>query len=197
PDGYAGWNVLTLDSLSAQKCREVFEYTRPFENGIFYHLVSADTLYYTRIIHGFYTRERIYIHPSNNRLRYFGEAFTQSDVNQAPDLSVYLSQLDLSSLHTGHLSNELLSTLELSHCSAEGWYTKVNGEVYGVIKVYWAYTEKGVFWGSPIYQDDLYYLVFSDGTMKEVEREELRQYIGDDHGISSFSYGEGYYQPVA
>lgn len=146
---------------------------------------------YYRVINGFLTREEIEIDFETKTVTYRGEPFTQEDVDNAPDISAFLSQLELSRLAPPNLASEELSDKVLYDCSANAWYTKHQGEVYGVVKVKWRYIDaksKDNPWVDVFWEDWLYYLFFKDGTVKELNGEQLREYIGDDVEIEDYKY---------
>lgn len=76
--------------------------------------------------------------------------------------------------------------MSFSHSNASGVYRMVDGKAYGIIRVMWYYKYPDI---SNAYQkDDMYYLYDENGNGKIVERDELREVIGDDYFIQRFSY---------
>ena len=191
-DNSTEYNFNVFDRPLTSKVQAALSYVKPFENGIFAHNSGEIGVRYFRVIHGFFTREEIEIDYKTGEVYYSGEPFTQQDIDNLPDLSVFLSQLDLTTLDTGHLTPEVAANLQVNFCRTTAWYTKYNGQAYGVVKVHWQYIEIDIapdVQGYPDrYYDDLYYLFSTDGEVKVVSREELREYIGDDGEIESFEY---------
>ena len=183
---------LTYADLTVEGLEEVLDYVEPFTNGTFAHYGSEKTLHYFRVINGFFTREEITVHIDTGEIVYSGEAFSKEDIERLPNLSDFLARLDISALETGHLTKEILENLELDLCRTTAWYTKYNGEAYGVVKVYWQYSEIDETQNLPYcddsYYDDLYYLFSTDGSVRIVNRDELRTCIGDDNEIEFFEY---------
>lgn len=186
------YNFDILDHLPTLEAQAVLSYVKPFENGIFAHYVNGNNLQYFRVIHGFFTREEIAINMDTGEVMHSGEAFTQQEIDALPALSEFIERLDLSTLETGHLTSEVAANLEVNFCRTTAWYTKYNGQAYGIVKVHWQYKEiditPNVQLYADLFYDDLYYLFSTDGEVKVVSREELREYIGDDGEIESFEY---------
>ena len=80
---------------------------------------------------------------------------------------------------------------DFKYAAANGIYRKVDGKVYGIIRVLWYYKAPAPNKG--FIMDDTYFLYGEDGTGREVTRDELREVIGDDAFIMSFPYGDGIY----
>ena len=186
------YNFDILDRLLTPEAQAALAFVKPFENGVFAHNNTKNGTRYFRVIHGFFTREEIVINYETGEVDYSGEPFTQQEIENLPDLSVFLAQLDLSTLETGHLAPEIAANLEVNFCRTTAWYTKYNGQAYGVVKVHWQYKEREITPNIPHYADeyydDLYYLFSTDGEVKVVSREELRECIGNDGEIESFEY---------
>ena len=85
-----------------------------------------------------------------------------------------MKRLELSSLTAPHTT--MTEDMKLSYCTAEAWYKKTDGKVFGVIKIYWEFS-------SPLHKkkkccDDAYLLFSSDGSYRRVEYEEFNNIIG-------------------
>ena len=92
--------------------------------------------------------------------------------------------MKLSELTPPHV--DVTSEMHFSHSSAAGVYRKVNGKVYGIIRVMWYYGIDGI--ENAYQKDDMYVLYDENGNGKIVEREELKNIIGNDYFIQKFSY---------
>jgi hypothetical protein len=185
----SNFGFVSLEELYIPGAEATLAFVKPFENGTFAHYKDGKNLGYFRVINGFITREEINIDMDTGEIVRSGEAFTEQEIQDLPDLSQFLDQLDLSTLQTGHLTPEVMTDLELSFCRTTAWYSKYNGQAYGVVKVFWQYKKADkVHYYVARYYDDLYYLLSADGEVRIVDREELRAYIGDDREIESFEY---------
>lgn len=166
PEYYRNLTVYTQASFAHDG---VFDYV---QTGIFAHFRPSNPVY-TRIVNGFPTTERIVI--LDDTVTYEGEAFTQQDLQAMPDIGAFIEGLDLDSIAPPHIEDT--SDLKLHSCGATGLYTKVDGQVYGVVKIFWTYFEKDSYYHSVFY-DGLYYLAATDGTIRPIERDELTDLIG-------------------
>ncbi len=193
--------VLTFDTLLCDETADVIEYLSSLENGVFtnecHRYNDGVTVFYSRIINGFYSDEKIRITmPGENgekaSVTYMGPRFTESDMESIPDIGSIIEGLDIENIVPRHTKG--YAALFRLSCSALGWYSKTDDGVYGVVKVAWRFCKKDDYYTQ--YYDDMYLIAFSDGTYKEVEREELREYIGDNAHISTWEYGVGIPVPM-
>lgn len=147
---------------------------------------------YTRIINGFRTDERIVINGyngENGNVSRDGGIYTEDTLAKIPNIGEALANMKLSELNPPHI--EIAEGMSFSHSNASGVYRMVDGKVYGIIRVMWYYKYPDI---SNAYQkDDMYYLYDENGNGKIVERDELREVIGDDYFIQRFSYCGFYY----
>ncbi len=185
PERYRDLTVYTQASFPHS---EVFDYVK---TGLFAHFRPGNPVY-TRIVNGFPTTERIIM--LDDTVTYEGEAFTQLDLQAMPDIGAFIEDLNLNAIDPPHIEDT--SNLNLHSCGATGLYTKVDGQVYGVVKIFWTYFEKDTYYSSVVY-DGLYYLATTDGTIRPIERDELTDLIGKypPVGYGSFidqcEYGTG------
>lgn len=192
-------------SLNNCECRpwriicdfETIDYVTPFQNGVFAHSTPGDatifTWYsYTRYINGFSTSEKILVKGTGD-ISYEGEAFTQEELSKMPDLSALLAKLDLDTMTPPHTTVQ--EDFTLHNCGAEGQYMKVDGTVYGIVKVSWYYLQPIENY-SVGYYDALFYLVQADGTYREATRTELEAALGRDLFESDPKYGVGMELPL-
>lgn len=158
----------------------VFDYVKPFENGIFAQEYSfAGGVTYSRIINGFATNEHIVV--QGKTVIRSGETFTAEDLLNLPDLGGFLARLNLETLQQPN--GEYYQDLDVwQHCyGAAGMYAKVDGEVYGIVKVTWHFIENGTCGRVlPEYYDAIYYLVQPDGSYQMTTYEQLRRLVGGD-----------------
>lgn len=159
--------------------KEIFDYVRPFENGVFAHaLDKAGSVEYTRLINGFHTTEQIELYKSLVYRR--GEAFTPEDLESLPDLGGFISELDLENLQQPNAELYQGKWVELLRKGATGYYAKVGGKVYGIVKVTWWYVQNDIYdVRRQSFYDALYYLVDADGSVTSISYEELRSLIGN------------------
>lgn len=182
----------------SDESRQIQEYIKPSESNVFVQqrlAVNTNTtiVTYVRTINGFLTEEKIivngYVGNEIVDVQKFGEAYTPEDIASAPDIGSAIEKLDLSELKPPHL--EIVDGMELKCSFAQGFYRKANGKVYGIIRIFWYYTEHC---GDYI-MDDCYFLYDQDGNGSMVEREDLKALFGDDPVIARFDYGEWWGMP--
>ena len=183
--------VTSEDVFISDEARAVQAYVEPTETNVFVHYLTlredrviAD---YTRIINGFYTDETICINGytgENGNVRRTGEIYTEEFLAQIPNIGDALAKINLSELDPPHI--EISDGMIFSHSNAKGVYRNAGGKVYGVIRVMWYYKYPDI--ENAYMKDDMYYLYSENGVGKMVERDELRDVIGDDLFIQKFSY---------
>ena len=167
------------------------EYVAPSSSSVF-----MQTLYlrddriiaeYTRIINGFLTDEEIIVNGytgENGNVSIYGNQYTADDLKKIPNIGEALANMNLSELKPTHI--EIADGMNFTYSYATGVYRKVDGKVYGIVRVMWYYSYPDL---RNVYQkDDMYYLYDSNGNGSIVERDELKAIIGDDNFIQSFSY---------
>jgi len=191
--------IFTVPSLSESTHPDALaylEYVKPFANGVFTTERFYDTdgkcyIDVCRIVNGFCTRECARVDLITGEIIRSGEAFTESDLPSVPDIGGYIARLDIDSATPTHTPD--LESLRRAGANASGWYTKVDGKLYGIVKIDFAYTDLS---GLRIYRDCTYVLFSPDGKAETVEREYLASVIGNDAGIDTYDYGEGKEIPV-
>ena len=194
--------ITAEDVFISDEAKEIMAYLEPSESNVFvYYLdlgvdrVVAD---YTRIVNGFITDERITINGysgENGNVSRRGEIYTEEDLAKLPNIGNALANMELFELVPPHI--EITEEMLLVHANASGIYRKVDGKVYGIIRVMWCYKHPNKIAGSePGYQcDDMYYLYDESGNGAIVERDELKAVIGQDSFIQRFRY-EIYGAPI-
>ncbi len=183
--------VTSDDVFVSDEAKLVKNYVQPNETDVFMQKiwlredrVIAD---YTRIINGFITDENICINGYTGdvgNVSKTGEAYTHDDLSKIPDIAEALENMKLSELTPPHV--DVTSEMYFSHSNAVGIYRKINGKVYGIIRVMWYYGINDI--ENAYQKDDMYFLYDENGNGKIVERKELKSVIGDDYFIQKFSY---------
>ncbi len=184
PEKYRGITfdrVRTNEIFATDAQKEVLDYVKPYENGLFAQSAYCNNgaVWFIRNVGGFLTNEKIRM-TDEGEIEYLGERFTQEDLASIQDLGAFVSSLDLDVLEPPHTKRHEQMTLLLRYLI--GKYVKNEGKIYGVIQIHWTLLGRK-YDGQYIYHDDLYYLVMPDGTSKIVERDELREYVGDEYTI--------------
>ncbi len=183
--------VTSDDVFVSDEAKAVKNYVQPSETDVFMQKITlredrviAD---YTRIINGFITDENICINGYTGdvgNVSERGEGYTRDDLCKVPDIAETLDNMKLSELAAPHI--DITSDMHFSHSNATGVYRKVNGKVYGIIRIMWYYGIDGI--ENAYQKDDMYVLYDENGNGKTVGREELKSVIGDDYFIQKFSY---------
>ena len=184
--------VTTDDIFISDAAKELRAYLAPSEANVFAHTIHVGTdgtgATYTRIINGFRTDEIIVIDNSSEggsgSVSRKGEAYTPDDLSRVPDIGEALENMELSQWQPPHI--EILDGMRFKYARAEGVYRKVGGKVYGILRILWSYTYPEGMIG--YVNDDCYYLYDENGNGSVVEREELKELLGDDPIILRFSY---------
>ena len=109
-----------------------------------------------------------------------------------------MASLNLSELQPPH--TDLSEYMTFKYLRGQGFYRKVEGEVYGIVRLQWHYScfrqwEDNIYYDGYV-MDDCYYLYDSEGNGRIMEREELREVIGDDRSIIfRFPYNDRMWPP--
>ncbi|MBQ7398702.1 MAG: hypothetical protein IJW09_07770 [Clostridia bacterium] len=184
-------SVTAEDIFVSDEQKELKAYLQPSENNTFSSHITVGSegrviATYTRLINGFSTNEKLVLNSfqgeNGNVIRY-GESFSPDDLAKVPDIGEAMAGLNLPELQPPH--TELKEGMEFKYSRAQGFYRKVDGKVYGIIRIQWRYyvdakREGDKFYFSGYIMDDCYYLYDSEGNGSIVEREELREIIGND-----------------
>ena len=189
-----GYDFITLDDVFiSDAANEIRSYVEPSETNVFVYSLYIKTdrviAEFTRIINGFTTDEYICINGytgENGNVVRWGESYTVEDLATLPDIGKALEDMNLSELKPSHI--EIVDGMYFKFVRARGFYRKVDGRVYGIICVIWNYTFPEYTNG--YIRDDCYYLYDENGNGSIVQRDELREVIGDDSIIASFSYDQ-------
>lgn len=145
---------------------------------------------FTRIINGFTTEEQIsvngYSGDNGNVLRE-GWIYSAEDISNAPDIGSMIEKLNLAEIEPPHI--DVPDKLNYKGSVAKGFYRKIDGKIYGIVRILWYYNDLHLF--NNMYADvvdHLYYLYDSEGNVSIVERDDLREMIGKDAIVDGF-YG--------
>ncbi len=178
---YEEAKVLTRADFTSEDATDALAYVRPFVNGVFVtegHIAMSESAKFIRMINGYQTTEIVHVYP--DKVSRHGEAFTAEDLASIPDIHAVIEQINPSSVAPPHTPSykELTQTAH----STTGLYTKVNGKVYGVVKIVWEFCVPNN--PTKTYYDDMYIIAYPDGTYREIDREELRALIVTEDGMN-------------
>ena len=198
-------NYVTADKIfNSEERKQLREFVSPSEKNVFYYTMYVSGRYTTmnfyRLINGCKTFESIDMtrteviydhaeHPNSNPY-FIYEKYTPEQLEKVPDISCVISQLDLTALTPPHITLDEKTTFR--GCEATGWYRTVDGNVYGIVRIYWVYDYDDGTNKNMVLCDDMYYLYDSDGNGRIVERDELISFIGDSGNMLSFKYEPQY-----
>lgn len=170
--------------------KQVMDYVRPFKNGVFVPYGNSYAYGVRRYINGCPTNEWIQIDMEDETITTSDYRFEDADFENLPDLSAYVTSLDLSQIAPQHTDP---SGKILMFNSAVGWYEKTETGVYAIVRIAWWY-----------YAEDDYYMEYCDETFilldetgdHIISREELIELIGPNSNISYEEYGVGIEMPM-
>ena len=186
--------VTTENIFLSDEAKQIQAYLAPSESNVFQQRVTLThdgrvVATYQRVINGFVTEESITFNQNpggNGSVSRTGEGYTAEDLSKIPDIGGVLAEMDLSQLQPPHM--QIVEGMQFKYASARGFYRKVDGRVYGIIRIMWSYTYPYPIESNGHVQDDCYYLYDEDGNGSVVEREELTELIGKDGFIAQFKY---------
>ena len=174
----------STDIVTGTAQEEFLEYIKPFANGVYAQkLYGSSKVHYTRLINSFQTNETIHI--SRDEAYWVTEHFTQEDLSSIPDLGAFMMELQskLETMYSPHMDFYIDKEVYLKCTWAEGKYYKVNGQIYGLVKVCWAYwtnrSSNAHKWPGS-YVDAMYYLISADGSYIVAQRDEIAKLLGED-----------------
>ena len=185
--------VTADDVFISDEAKAIKEYLTPADGSVFVHSLTLreDRVIaeFTRIINGFKTDESICINGYNgengNVLRR-GGVYTAENFENVPNIGEAIEKMDLSELQPSHI--EIVDGMYFKYANAMGVYRNVDGKIYGIVRIIWNYTFPKYTNG--YIRDDCYYLYDENGNGSVVERDELKELIGNDSIIAKFSYAE-------
>ena len=179
--------VLYSDIFNSDAAKAVLEYCKPFKNGIFsqYAVVqNGSAIFYERYIYGFITNEMIRIREEDNNATYYGERFTEEEIEKLPNIAHFFENTDIDSLSPMH--TDISDKHTVSKPMLSGKYVKLGGKIYSIARVAWKIVDDRNWYCL----DDTYFLISEDGSASIIDREELRTLTGDDEFVTSFKYNE-------
>lgn len=188
------YDYITVDNIFiSDDGKQIKSYLEPSEMSVFMQDIyrSEDRIIatYTRVINGFVTEETVTINGytgANGNVNQSDTKYNENDLSKIPDIGKALEKIDLSELKPSHI--EIVGGMNFKYSSAMGVYRKVGDKVYGIVRILWYYTYPERMNGYVM--DDCYYLYDQDGNGSTVERDELKELIGNDYIIARFSYNE-------
>lgn len=189
------YDYVTADDIFiTEEQKEILNYIAPDDINVFCHQIGfnfnkAIYISCSRIINGVETRETISVSNKRGYISRSEEIFTEQQLKNIPNVGMVLAQLDLAALVPPNITLDERTTLR--GCEAIGWYRNIDGNIYGIVRIYWVYNYDGDAERMNI-KDDMYYLYDSGGNARIVDREELKAVIGEDGNIMSFKYEPQY-----
>ena len=182
--------ITAADIFVSQEGKQVKAYLEPSQTNVFMQEIYIDedriVATYKRVINGFLTDEVIIINDptgAQGAVVRQGAGYRSDELAKVPDLGEVLQNMDLSQLKPPHM--EVGEGMRFQYALATGVYRKVEGALYGIIRVMWYYTDPGIKNGYAV--DDLYYLYAEDGSCEILERDALRALLGDDPIIAWYA----------
>ena len=170
--------------------KQVMDYVRPFKNGVFVPYGNSYSYGARRYINGCPTNEWIQIDMENETITTSDYRFEDADFESLPDLSAYITNLDLSQIAPQHTDpNGKL----LIYNSAVGWYEKTETGVYSIVRIAWRYFAEDNYYME--YYDETFILLDETGD-HIISREDLIELIGENSNISHEEYGVGIEMPM-
>lgn len=179
--------VLYSDIFNSDAAKAVLEYCKPFKNGIFAQeavVHNSSAIFFERYIYGFPTNEVIRIRESDENATYYGERFTEEEIERLPNIADFFESTDINSLSPMH--TDIGDKHTVSKPMLSGKYVKLGGKIYSIARVAWKIVDDRNWYCL----DDTYFLISEDGSASIIDREELRTLTGDDEFVTSFKYNE-------
>ena len=185
-------DYITVDDIFvSDEGKQIKNYLEPSELSVFmqeiYPREDRVVATYTRVINGFVTEEMVTINGytgENGTVSQSDIRYNETDLAQIPNIGEALASMDLSELKPSHI--EIVDGMNFKYSSAMGVYRKVEDKVYGIVRIIWYYTYPEISNG--YIMDDCYYLYDQAGNGSIVERDELKELIGNDYIIARFTY---------
>ena len=185
-------DYITVDDIFvSDEGKQIKNYLEPSELSVFmqeiYPREDRVVATYTRVVNGFVTEETITINgytDENGNVSQSDIRYNETDLAQIPNIGEALASMDLSELKPSHI--EIVDGMNFKYSSAMGVYRKVEDKVYGIVRIIWYYTYPEISNG--YIMDDCYYLYDQAGNGSIVERDELKELIGNDYIIARFTY---------
>lgn len=163
-----GWHTETVVGYADfdwPEAQSILEYVKPFDNGYFaVHCSGFEdrTVVFNKIVNGFATNERIIINLDKRTVQ-ISDQYTDADLKRLPDL-VKASMLGRSV----PAPEPRVEPYPYDYCGVRAQYEKKGNAVFGIVTVYWGYSDMGKVWGESwsgqarIY-DSVCIVVYPDG----------------------------------
>lgn len=187
------------DILPPSERKVLLSYLSPDSGNLFANTIETvidnrgnvvQVLKYTRVVNGFLTDEVITVDLDSGKVERSEEKYSSADLSKLPDLGAELAEMNLSALVPPHVT--LVDGMQLIYAQASGYYRMAGSEVYGIIRVKWLYRPDSG--SNALLQDDYYCLYDDRGNSRVLERDALKEIIGDDSLIEIFSYDLTFYK---
>ena len=175
--------VISLN-LKTEKATEALEYVKPFVNGVFSQQITYvpgvgnNAVLYRRYINGCETEETVMIDLVTEEVYYSEERYTEEDLSYIEDIAKHIQNSALEYAEIPPLPSRFDAEGKVrSALNLYGWYAKVDGEIYGVIKTVWIYYDNDY---QVRYYDDSYTVYNARRALRKiVSRDELIELVGD------------------
>lgn len=177
-------------NFQTDAAKQVMDYVKPFRNGVFVPYGNSYSYGVRRYINGCPTNEWIKIDMEDETITTSDYRFEDADFENLPDLSTYITSLDLSKIAPQHTDPE---GKLLIYNSAVGWYEKTESGMYSVVRIAWRYFEEDNYYME--YYDETFILLDETGD-HIISREDLIELIGENQNISYEEYGVGIQMPM-
>ena len=196
-----GYDYVTADDIFlTEEQKALLPYLAPNGNSSFRQSISifkdrvAAT--YERYVNGFATGEQIWLNfEYKGKIEKKGTHYTGEEISRLPDIGAAIASIDPSSLKPPHI--DLSETKSLLRLQISGVYRKVDGKLYGIVKVIWTYRYRDE---SPMtyIKDDCYFLYDESGNGQMIERDALNALLGEyASGVTaSFDYLPFWVDPI-
>jgi hypothetical protein len=184
-------NIVSLN-FQSEAAREALEYVKPFENGVFEQSIAPnrDGIKFRRFINGCQTEETVTIRFETEEVVYSDVRYTAEDIKNLVNVAAgvadkakeYAEVLPVPP-HTDPNGKKLMCL------NVFGWYAKVDGKIYGIIKTAWRYENPDDMYVQ--YYDDLYLLYDPDQqAYRTIDRDSLVELVGGYRNIYHGKYNE-------
>lgn len=182
---YDNRNYLTSDDIFvSEEATKIRGYVKPGKNNVFSYTLTVYSegikVVYTRLVNGFQTNEVITIWEGgdgNRDISVRGGKHNSDDLKKMPDIAGVIEDLKIMDMKPPRV-DPVKFGLDLKSVSAEGIYRKIDGKIYGIVRVLWVFTD-----GKANARDAVYYLYDESGEGRVISEEELKAIIGDDKFI--------------
>lgn len=176
--------------FQTETARQMMDWVKPFENGVFVPEMYYPNYIYRRYINGCPTNEWHSINYENETVATSEYRFEDKDFKKLPDIAAYVASLDLTQIRPQHTD---ITGKTLINNIATGWYEKTEDGVYAIVRISWRYKDQEQWYLE--YYDETFILLDKTGDHL-VSREELIELIGANPYIYPASYGEEIDMPM-